>query len=92
MRRKENVGGVGARGSVKRQSEIQRDKKKSRQEEREEDRARKASYYRKVTGADIRNFHRICLPCRLEKSQGADDGLLLWRLLEVFQSLPVLRC
>ena len=40
----------GARGSVKRQSEIQREKKKSRQEEREEEKARKASYYRKVTG------------------------------------------
>jgi len=40
----------GARGSVKRQSEIQREKKKSRQEEREEERQRKASYYRKVTG------------------------------------------
>ena len=35
---------------MKRQSEIQREKKKSRQEEREEEKARKASYYRKVTG------------------------------------------
>ena len=43
----------GARGSVKRQSEIQREKKKSRQEEREEERQRKASYYRKVTGEPI---------------------------------------
>lgn len=41
---------VGARGSVKRQSEIQREKKQSRQEEREEERVRKQSYYRKVTG------------------------------------------
>ena len=38
------------RGSVKRQSDIQREKKKSRQEEREEEKARKASYYRRVTG------------------------------------------
>merc|ERR1712088_1165412 len=29
---------------------------------------------------------------RTEKSQGADDGLLLRRLLQVFQSLQVLRC
>ena len=39
-----------AHGSVKRQSDIQREKKKSRQEEREEEKLRKASYYRKVTG------------------------------------------
>jgi len=38
------------RGSVKRQSEIVREKKKSRQEEREEEKLRQASYFRKVTG------------------------------------------
>ena len=38
------------RGSIKRQSEIVREKKKSRQEEREEEKLRQASYFRKVTG------------------------------------------
>merc|ERR1719483_549535 len=36
----------GGAGSVKRQSEIMREKKKSRQEERDEERERKASYFR----------------------------------------------
>ena len=51
--REGGVGGVGGgirRGSIKRQSEIVREKKKSRQEEREEEKLRQASYFRKVTG------------------------------------------
>merc|ERR1719153_1250261 len=49
---RDHSGGAGTvkRGSIKRQSEIIREKKKSRQEEREEDRERKASYFRRVTG------------------------------------------
>ena len=47
--------GVIRRGSVKRQSEIVREKKKSRQEEREEEKLRQASYFRKVTGEFTRN-------------------------------------
>ena len=43
------AGGI-RRGSIKRQSEIVREKKKSRQEEREEEKLRQASYFRKVTG------------------------------------------
>merc|ERR1712106_1288800 len=44
------TGGQIKRGSVKRQSEIIRERHKSRQEEREEEKKRKQSYYRKVTG------------------------------------------
>jgi len=43
-------GGQIKRGSVKRQSEIIRERHKSRQEEREEEKRRRQSYYRKVTG------------------------------------------
>ena len=52
---------VGARGSVKRQSEIQREKKQSRQEEREEERLRKQSYYRKVTGISFFKYSPLPL-------------------------------
>jgi hypothetical protein len=38
------------RGSIKRQSDIMREARKSRQEEHEEERKRKQSYYRRVTG------------------------------------------
>ena len=47
--REGTVGGI-RRGSIKRQSDIVREKKKSRQEEREEEKLRQASYFRKVTG------------------------------------------
>jgi len=43
-------GGQVKRGSVKRQSEIIRERHKSRQEERDEEKKRRQSYYRKVTG------------------------------------------
>ena len=46
------AGGI-RRGSIKRQSEIVREKKKSRQEEREEEKLRQASYFRKVTGESL---------------------------------------
>ena len=76
---------VGARGSVKRQSEIQREKKQSRQEEREEERVRKQSYYRKVTGISFLIVVLCPYPTffRPSESKGANDGLLLWRVLAV---------
>ena len=36
----------------------------------------------------LSHFHTF----RAETSEGANDGLLLWRLLEVLQSLQILRC
>jgi len=75
----------GARGSVKRQSEIQREKKKSRQEEREEEKARKASYYRKVTGLrkakvpmmvySCGGFSRCFRVCRFYDVEGPPVGV-----------------
>lgn len=75
----------GARGSVKRQSEIQREKKKSRQEEREEERQRKASYYRKVTGLrrakvpmmvySCGGFSRCFRVCRFYDVEGPPVGV-----------------
>merc|ERR1719495_1158392 len=44
VRMRDHSGGA---GTIKRQSEIMREKKKSRQEERDEERERKASYFRK---------------------------------------------
>merc|ERR1712226_74578 len=74
-----------ARGSVKRQSEIQREKKKSRQEEREEEKARKASYYRKVTGLrrakvpmmvySCGGFSRCFRVCRFYDVEGPPVGV-----------------
>merc|ERR1719201_2843849 len=75
----------GARGSVKRQSGIQREKKKSRQEEREEEKARKASYYRKVTGLrkakvpmmvySCGGFSRCFRVCRFYDVEGPPVGV-----------------
>jgi len=75
----------GARGSVKRQSEIQREKKKSRQEEREEEKLRKASYYRKVTGLrrakvpmmvySCGGFSRCFRVCRFYDVEGPPVGV-----------------
>merc|ERR1711974_527498 len=72
----------GARGSVKRQSEIQREKKKSRQEE---EKARKASYYRKVTGLrrakvpmmvySCGGFSRCFRVCRFYDVEGPPVGV-----------------
>ena len=50
MRDHSNGSGNIKRGSIKRQSEIMRERKKSKAEEREEERKRKESYFRKVTG------------------------------------------
>jgi len=47
--RREGGAGYGKRGSIKRQSELLREARKSRQEEREEDKIRNQSYYRRVT-------------------------------------------
>lgn len=75
----------GARGSVKRQSEIQREKKKSRQEEREEEKLRKQSYYRKVTGLrrakvpmmvySCGGFSRCFRVCRFYDVEGPPVGV-----------------
>lgn len=75
----------GARGSVKRQSEIVREKKKSRQEEREEEKARNASYYRKVTGLrrakvpmmvySCGGFSRCFRICRFYDIEGPPVGI-----------------
>merc|ERR1712192_169643 len=75
----------GARGSVKRQSEIQREKKKSRQEEREEEKLRKASYYRKVPGLrrakvpmmvySCGGFSRCFRVCRFYDVEGPPVGV-----------------
>jgi len=74
-----------AHGSVKRQSEIQREKKKSRQEEREEEKLRKASYYRKVTGLrrakvpmmvySCGGFSRCFRVCRFYDVEGPPVGV-----------------
>jgi hypothetical protein len=48
------------RGSVKRQSDIMREARKSRQEEQEEERKRKQSYYRRVTGNNSWTACRCC--------------------------------
>ena len=48
--RRTGLSGDVRRGSVKRQSDIMREARKSRQEEQEEERKRKQSYYRRVTG------------------------------------------
>jgi len=73
------------RGSVKRQSDIQREKKKSRQEEREEEKARKASYYRRVTGLrkakvpmmvySCGGFSRCFRVCRFYDVEGPPVGV-----------------
>merc|ERR1711874_169621 len=78
----------GARGgSVKRQSEIIREKKKSKQEEREKEgeEARKASYYRKVTGLrrakvpmmvySCGGFSRCFRVCRFYDVEGPPVGV-----------------
>merc|ERR1712012_734533 len=69
------------RGSVKRQSDIQREKKKSRQEEK----ARKASYYRRVTGLrkakvpmmvySCGGFSRCFRVCRFYDVEGPPVGV-----------------
>jgi hypothetical protein len=74
-----------AHGSVKRQSDIQREKKKSRQEEREEEKLRKASYYRKVTGLrrakvpmmvySCGGFSRCFRVCRFYDVEGPPVGV-----------------
>ena len=53
---------------MKRQSEIQREKKKSRQEEREEEKLRKASYYRKVTGGYLGRMAPTMSPMRMSRT------------------------
>jgi hypothetical protein len=51
-RDRSSLSGDVGRGSVKRQSDIMREARKSRQEEQEEERKRKQSYYRRVTGKE----------------------------------------
>merc|ERR1711892_249697 len=67
---RDHSGGAGSikRGSVKRQSEIMREKKKSRQEERDEERERKASCFRIARFYDIEGP-----PVGVEYSRPDDD-------------------
>lgn len=84
-RMKMRQGNVGERGSIKRQSAIQREKKKSRQEEREEEKVRNASYYRKVTGLrrakvpmmvySCGGFSRCFRVCRFYDVEGPPVGI-----------------
>merc|ERR1712059_4332 len=76
---------LGSRGSVKRQSDIQKEKKKSRQEEREEEKLRNASYFRKVTGLrrakvpmmvySCGGFSRCFRICRFYDVEGPPVGI-----------------